>query len=120
MTTVTGCRSLLFILDRGLHGIPGELGQGERGRQLGEDTLARCRRVLGENHPHTLRAAYTLAAALGEAGQDEQACQLGEDTLTRMRRVLGEDHPDTLRAAHRFGAALATRGKEDQAPQREK
>lgn len=36
------------------------LGQHEPGRQLAEDTLARCRRVLGENHPETLRALRAL------------------------------------------------------------
>ena len=40
---------------------------------MDEDTLARRRRVLGEDHPDTLRSANNLAAdlrALGEAGDD--------------------------------------------------
>jgi hypothetical protein len=40
---------------------------------LDEDTLARSRRVLGEDHPITLASAGNLAAdlrALGEAGDD--------------------------------------------------
>jgi hypothetical protein len=39
-------------------------------RDLGEDTLDRRRRVLGEDHPDTLRSAESLAyflSALGEA-----------------------------------------------------
>ena len=42
-------------------------------RELDEDTLARYRRVLGEDYPDTLRTAGNLAAdlrALGEAGDD--------------------------------------------------
>ncbi|HZA16460.1 MAG TPA: tetratricopeptide repeat protein, partial [Pseudonocardiaceae bacterium] len=42
-----------FILDQW------ELGQHEQARQLGEDTLTRCRRVLGDDHPYTLRSADT-------------------------------------------------------------
>ncbi|MDQ4092847.1 MAG: tetratricopeptide repeat protein, partial [Actinomycetota bacterium] len=34
-----------------------ELGHYERARQLGEDTLTRMRRVLGSDHPDTLRSA---------------------------------------------------------------
>jgi Tetratricopeptide repeat len=37
-----------------------ELGRYEPAHQLAKDTLTRCRRVLGEDHPHTLRSATTL------------------------------------------------------------
>jgi hypothetical protein len=33
----------------------------ERARQFRDDTLRRCRRVLGEDHPETLRVAHSLA-----------------------------------------------------------
>jgi ornithine cyclodeaminase/alanine dehydrogenase-like protein (mu-crystallin family) len=81
------------------------LGQYEQARQLGEDTLTRMRRVLGDDHPHTLESAGSLAVALREVGQYEQARQLGEDTLARTRRVLGDDHPHTLRLARILSAA---------------
>ena len=58
------------------------------------------RRVLGEDHPQTLRSACVLAARLKDLGKGEQACQLGEDTRSRLRRVLGDDHPDTLRSEY--------------------
>jgi acetyl-CoA carboxylase alpha subunit len=76
------------------------LGHYEQSRQLAEDTLTRARRVLGDDHPHTLRSADNLATTLLEFGQHALGRQLGEDTLTRMRRVLGDDHPDTLRLTH--------------------
>jgi hypothetical protein len=37
-------------------------------RQLGKDTLTRSRRVLGDDHPHTLRLAHNLTAVSGEYG----------------------------------------------------
>jgi hypothetical protein len=37
-------------------------------RDLDQDTLDRRRRVLGEDHPHTLSSANNLAADLRELG----------------------------------------------------
>ena len=59
-------------------------------RALAEDTLARCRRVLGEDHPETLNAATNLAADLRTLGEARAARELDEDTLTRRRRVLAK------------------------------
>jgi Tetratricopeptide repeat len=86
---------------------------GDDGRaqvQLDEDTLARRRRVLGEDHPDTLASADNLAISLqGVRGQ--AARELGEDTLARRRRVLGEDHPDTLTSAFILASALFELGE---------
>ena len=75
-------------------------------RTLNEDTLARFRRVLGEDHPDTLITANNLARNLQYLGDDRQARTLDEDTLDRLRRVLGEDDPDTLISAHNRAADL--------------
>src|SRR5437660_206484 len=86
---------------------------GDDGRaqvQLDEDTLARRRRDLGEDHPDTLAAAGNLACSLpGVRGR--AARELGEDTLARRRRVLGEDHPDTLTSAFILVGALTQLGE---------
>ncbi|MGH3528770.1 MAG: hypothetical protein ACRDQ6_15860, partial [Pseudonocardiaceae bacterium] len=47
---------------------PAGIGQHESARQLAEDTLTRMHRVLGDNHPDTLRSTRSLAAALGKSG----------------------------------------------------
>ena len=78
--------------------------------QLDEDTLARGRRVLGEDHPDTLAAASNLAVSLRAAGEYQAARELGEDTLARRRRVLGEDHPDTLASASGLAVSLRAVG----------
>jgi tetratricopeptide (TPR) repeat protein len=57
------------------------LGDYERARTLDEDTLARRRRVLGEDHPNSLASASNLARALSELGDYQQARILEEDTL---------------------------------------
>ena len=74
-------------------------GQQQAARELGEDTLARRRRVLGEDHPDTLASADNLVILLGRVGEDQAARELAEDILARRRRVLGDDHPDTMMAA---------------------
>jgi hypothetical protein len=45
------------------------LGEYEQARTLQEDTLARKRRVLGEEHPNTLTSAKHLAEVLGKLGE---------------------------------------------------
>jgi Tetratricopeptide repeat len=87
---------------------------GDDGRaqvQLDEDTLARRRRDLGEDHPDTLAAGSNLAVSLRAAGEYQAARELDEDTLARRRRVLGEDHPDTLAAAFQLVCALSELGE---------
>jgi hypothetical protein len=86
-------------------------GEYQAARELGEDTLARRRRVLGEDHPDTLASATNLVMLLGAVGEDQAARELGEDILARRRRVLGEDHPDTLWSAFTVVGELAELGE---------
>jgi len=75
-------------------------------RRLDEDTLARRRRVLGDNHPSALDSANNLADDLRALGETQAAHNLNEDTLRRRRSVLGEDHPNTLDSACNVAADL--------------
>ena len=86
------------------------LGRYDKARELNEATLARYRRVLGEDHPSTLASANGLAIDLSALGEDQAARELDEDTLARKRRVLGEDHPDTLLSANNLAADLSALG----------
>jgi hypothetical protein len=70
-----------------------ELGHYTQARRLDEDTLARRRRLLGDDHHDTLKAAHNLAADLRRLGEYEQARRLDEDTLARSRGVLGTTTP---------------------------
>ena len=64
---------------------------------MDEDILAR-RRVLGEDHPDTLAAAFQLVGALFELGEHHAARELNDDIIARRRRVLGDDQPATIMA----------------------
>jgi hypothetical protein len=48
------------------------LGEHEQARALNEDTLTRRRRVLGDEHPDTVRSAASLAEDLRALGEDQQ------------------------------------------------
>ena len=93
------------------------LGEYEQARQLDEDALDRSRRILGENHPETLRVANNLAVDLQALRQTDAARLLNEDTLARRLRVLGEDHPDTLTSAYNLAADLRALGEYEAARQ---
>ena len=74
---------------------------------LGQDTVERCRRVLGPDHHFSLLAAAALTAALTQLGEEAAADVLGQDTVERCRRVLGQDHPTTLFAITVAAAATS-------------
>jgi Tetratricopeptide repeat len=81
------------------------------GSALNEDTLARMRQALGDDHIETLVAASSLAADLHQRGKHERARDLNQDVLPRLRRVLGEHHPDTLVTAVNLAADLRALGE---------
>jgi hypothetical protein len=77
--------------------------EAERIRALAEDTLRRCRRVLGPNHTTTLLTAAALTGVLTQLGEAEPARALGQDTLDGCRRVVGPNPTTTLDAAAALG-----------------
>ena len=92
-----------------------DIGRHAEARELDEDTLARSRRVLGDDHPDTLGTAGALAADLMNLGEYQAARELDEDTLARKRRVLGDDHPDTLASIGNLAVDLRALGRDVEA-----
>ena len=88
-----------------------EIGRYVEARQLDEDTLARRRQVLGEDHPETLQSAHNVACELYRLREYRAARGLHEDTLARQTRVLGQDHPDTLRSTDTLACMLSMLGE---------
>ncbi|MER6186450.1 tetratricopeptide repeat protein [Streptomyces sp. NPDC001652] len=78
---------------------------------MDEDTLARRRRLYGDDHPDTLASAHNLAVRLRALGQNEEALALDEKTLETRRRALGVEHPDTLSAESNLAGDLAAVGR---------
>ena len=71
-----------------------------RGRRGGAAALpgaaSRPERVLGPDHPDTLRTRNNIASWTGECGDAGEALRLFQALLPDHERVLGPDHPDTL------------------------
>jgi hypothetical protein len=93
------------------------LGEPGPAGPLYERALTDRRRMLGEDHPDTLRSVNNLARNLRALHEYERARQLDEDTVTRKRRVFGEDHPHTLRSVNNLARDLHALGEYERARQ---
>jgi tetratricopeptide (TPR) repeat protein len=69
------------------------------------------RRILGHDHPSTLRARDSLAAAYLSAGRAADAADASEQSLADRERALGADHLDTLTACGNFARACMAAGR---------
>jgi len=78
-------------------------------------TLAAQKRVLGEEHPDTLRTMNNLAIFYRGENQNDKALAMGERTLELRRRVLGDSHPDTLMSMAILALLDQTMGRYDDA-----
>jgi tetratricopeptide (TPR) repeat protein len=82
---------------------------------VGEPLVADFERVLGPDHPDTLTARNSLAAAYQAAGRAAEAIPLYEKILTACERLLGGDHPRTLNSRSSLAAVYAQAGRLDEA-----
>ena len=89
-----------------------ELGDSlPRAIAIGEPLVADLERLLGADHPDTLNACDSLAAAYEDAGRIAEAIQLFEQTLDGRERRLGHDDPDTMRSRHHLVRAYREAGR---------
>ncbi|KAJ3283000.1 Kinesin light chain 3 [Borealophlyctis nickersoniae] len=79
------------------------------------DCLERFRRVLGEDHPDTLKSISNLAVLYQIQGKYGKAEALQVDCLERRRLVLGEDHPNTLESISNLGVLYEIQGEYEKA-----
>jgi hypothetical protein len=86
-----------------------------RARERDEDSLARRRRLYGDDDEATLTSASHLATDLRALGDYDEARTLDEDTLVRRSLMLGDYHPDTLNSANNLGLDLQRLGQYDAA-----
>jgi serine/threonine protein kinase/tetratricopeptide (TPR) repeat protein len=91
----------------------GRLAEGEL---LYRDALEAFRRVLGDEHPDTLKAMNNLGNLLHARGKLAEAEPYLSDALDTSRRVLGNDHPNTLTSINNMGALLWGQGLQAQGP----
>ncbi|MGW4115296.1 FxSxx-COOH system tetratricopeptide repeat protein [Actinosynnema sp. NPDC004786] len=72
-------------------------------------------KILGDDHPDTLRTRVTLASVLTTEGKFDAAEAEFHTTLAIQTTLLGETHPDTLDTRSRLAVALRARDRLDEA-----
>jgi tetratricopeptide (TPR) repeat protein len=82
---------------------------------LGEPLMEDLERLLNPDHPDSLNARNSVAAAYQAAGRASEAIPLLEQTLVARVRLLGPDHLDTLTAQNNLAAAYQAAGRADEA-----
>jgi len=78
---------------------------------LGEPLIADLERILGPDHPDTMNARSSLAAAYHAAGRTAEAIPLVQQILAARERLLGADHPSTLASRNNLASAYRATGR---------
>jgi len=92
-----------------------ELGRPIEAAELYEAAVVRLRRVLGDDHPQTIRTIGNAARARNFMGDYATAETFARDALESATRVLGPDHPDTLIMSGTLANALRDQRKFEEA-----
>jgi tetratricopeptide (TPR) repeat protein len=71
----------------------------------------RARELLGDEHPDTLIARASLAAAYRQAGRVTSAIAIEEDLASDFERLLGDQHPHTLAARSNLAYSYSLAGR---------
>ncbi|MBV9446216.1 MAG: tetratricopeptide repeat protein [Streptosporangiaceae bacterium] len=85
-------------------------GRYAQARELNTATLAEQTQLLGQDHPHTLMTAGSLAGDLRAVGQYREALEMDQRTYPAWTALYGDDHPRTLLAANNLAVTLRLTG----------
>jgi tetratricopeptide (TPR) repeat protein len=78
---------------------------------IGEPLTADLERLLGPEHPDTVRARSDLARAYHQAGRVADAVPLVEQVLTAREQLFGAEHARTLTARNNLASAYRATGR---------
>ncbi|KAI5815406.1 hypothetical protein BZA77DRAFT_248604 [Pyronema omphalodes] len=73
------------------------------------------KRLLGHDHPETLRAMLLLAYGVSRIGMRDKAEELQVQVVALSEKVLGGNHPETLIAMSNLAVTLREKGRLDEA-----
>lgn len=93
------------------------IGNYKTAEKIHGEALELRNKVLGPEHPDTLRSRNGLAIALYSQGQYKEAEQMYRQALELQRKVLGSEHPETFRSRHDLANALYSQGQYKEAEQ---
>jgi len=87
------------------------LGLYAKARSLAEKSVEVRQKVLGPEHPDTLRSMTNLANVEVLLGDQRLAEKMYQQVLDIQRRVLGAEHPDSLRTMHNLAVVAHRLGR---------
>ena len=96
-----------------------ENGDWKHAEQLGIQVFDMRKRLLGAEHPDTLKSMASLARMYADRGNLKDAEQLEVQVLDMRKKLLGAEHADTLISMGNLARTYADRGKLKQAEQLE-
>jgi len=90
-------------------------GNDKNSEEMYQQELELIEKVLGREHPDTLRSMNNLALALSNQGKYAEAELINHQTLALQEKVLGKEHPDTLISMNNLAVLLNNQGKYNEA-----
>lgn len=93
----------------------GKKGDWKGASNLLQKVLDEQTRILGPDHPDTLRTRQSYAHSLGGAGDPMEAAQLLRQLLAYQSGLLGSDHEDVLRTRQFLAVNLGEAGYREEA-----
>jgi tetratricopeptide (TPR) repeat protein len=103
-------RKQLLQLRFNLGNILREQGKLAEARALNQKVLADQKLLLGDDHPHALMTAGSLAADLRAIGHYREALAMDRNTYPAWTALYGDDHRRTLSAANNLAVSLRLTG----------
>ena len=75
----------------------------------------KAEKILGKEHPDTLKSMNNLAEVLSSQGNYEEAERIHRQALALRETVLGKEHPSTLASINNLASVLSRQGKYEEA-----
>jgi hypothetical protein len=94
-----------------------EIGDWKHAEQLEVQVLDMRKKVLGAEHPDTLKSMANLASTYADRGNLNDAEQLEVQVLDMRKKLLGAEHPNTLESMANLARTYAYKGMWNKAEQ---
>ncbi len=86
-------------------------GDSKRAFEIGLHATEIGERILGPDHPDTIRARNNLAGSYQSAGRTTEAIPIQEQVVADRERILGPNHPDTIGARNNLASSYWSAGR---------
>jgi tetratricopeptide (TPR) repeat protein len=106
-------RQASLLLHSGLYA--SEMGAYVDAEKMTEKSVRDRHRVLGDEHPDTIRSKANLASTYLYQGRWDEAEKLRLEVLETSKRVLGDEHPDTITSKANLASTYSYQGRWDEA-----